>query len=294
MVQDASEFPLVSVVVASYNHAPYIEACIRSVLEQRYPKVELLVVDDGSTDDSVMRLRHLQARHDFDLRVQKNQGLVATLNEAIERARGQYIAPFGSDDIMLPQRLDLQVAHMQRHPETGICAGNIELIDSSGEPLPAKRQKRRPARRLDFDALFMNLQPGPPAPTLLFRREAIEKVGGFDPSVRVEDLFIELKIARAGYYIDVLAEVLARYRLHASNTYRNRRLMIETELAIYRHFDDHPQYHKVRENYLNSMFVKVAAEDRALARELQRQLPLRAYNLKTLKGWYRYLRGSSK
>lgn len=282
--------PLVSVIISSYNHAPYIEEAIRSVLNQTYPKIELLVIDDGSSDDSVSRIERLQRQFGFDFRAQSNKGLVPTLNEAVARARGEFIAPFGSDDIMLPDRLAIQVAHMlHAEDNVGICAGNVEMIDAQGNLLPPRRQKCHPARRLDFDSLFLNSCPGAPTPTLLFRRKAIEEVGGFDPRVKIEDLFIELKITRSGYVIDVLPEVLAQYRIHGTNTYKNRRLMIETELAVYRHFSDHPAYARVCRNYLNAMFVKVAAKDKALARDLLKQMPLRAYNLKTLKGLYRYL-----
>lgn len=92
LVDDGSQ-PLVSVIIASYNHEKYIEASIASVAAQTYRNVELLVVDDGSSDGSVELLRGLQAKYGFDLRVQQNQGLSRTLNEAIARARGNLIVP---------------------------------------------------------------------------------------------------------------------------------------------------------------------------------------------------------
>lgn len=228
LVDDGSQ-PLVSVIIASYNHEKYIEASIASVAAQTYRNVELLVVDDGSSDGSVELLRGLQAKYGFDLRVQQNQGLSRTLNEAITRARGNLIVPFGSDDIMLPQRLEKQVAHMWDKPEVGICAGNIEIIDSNGRVMPGKEQRKRdlPFRRLDFDDLFLDRKPGPMAPTLMFRREALEKVGGFDPDIRLEDVYIELAVTKAGYVIDILGEVLAQYRKHPTNTYKNARFMVD-------------------------------------------------------------------
>lgn len=186
--------PLVSVIIASYNHGPYIEQSIQSVLDQTYPNIELLVVDDGSTDDSVERIQRLQAAHGFDFRVQQNQGLTNTLNGAIARAKGSLIVPFGSDDIMKPDRIAIQVEYMDGKPEVGICAGNIELIDAEGNLYPEKRQRRDvPFRRLDFDDMFLERKPYPPATTLMIRREALDKVGGFDPSIRLEDLYIELE-----------------------------------------------------------------------------------------------------
>ena len=282
------EQPLVTVIIASYNHAPYVEAAIESVLAQTYPAVELLVVDDGSKDDSVKRIQALQRKHGFDFQVQTNQGLARTLNDCIARARGSLIAPFGSDDVMLPERLTKQVAYLQGRPEVGICAGNIAHIDGAGQSL-ARRDRERPFRRLDFEDIFCSDKAGAPAPTLLFRRDVLEQVGCFDPSIRLEDLLVELKITRAGYFIDVLPDVLAQYRVHGSNTYKNRRFMIETVLATYARFDDHPAYAETCARFLNSMLLKCARDDKLLARELLRRLSLRRWNTKTLRALGRLL-----
>ena len=277
--------PLVTVIIASYNHGPYIEQSIQSVLDQTYPNIELLVIDDGSTDDSVERIQRLQAQHGFDFRVQQNQGLTNTLNGAIVRAKGSLIVPFGSDDIMMPDRIAVQVAYMDGKPEVGICAGNIELIDAEGNLFPEKRQRRDvPFRRLDFDDMFLERKPYPPAPTLMIRREALDKVGGFDPSIRLEDLYIELKITHAGYFIDGLNVVMARYRKHATNSYKNHRFMIDSILSIYAQFSDHPLYDEVRYKFLNSMFLKTANRNRALARELLAQIPFKRWTGKTWRG----------
>ena len=280
--------PLVSVVIASYNHAPYIEECIKSILIQTYPHIELLVVDDGSTDDSVERIGRLQAEHGFDFQVQQNQGLTRTLNSAIARAKGELIVPFGSDDVMLPERLAKQVAYLADKPEVGICAGNIELIDSEGKLFPEARQRRDiPFRRMDFDDVFMERKPYAPATTLMIRKEALDKVGGFDPEIRLEDLAIELKITHAGYYIDCLGEVLACHRKHMTNSSKNHRFMIDSILRIYELYSDHPQYEFVRTRFLNSMFLKCSNRDRNLARDLLAQIPFKHWSKKTWRGLMR-------
>ena len=279
--------PLVTVIIASYNHGQYIEESILSVLNQTYPNIELLVIDDGSSDDSVERITALQNQHGFYFKVQKNQGLSSTLNDAIAMSKGSFIAPFGSDDVMVAERIALQVAHMAHAPEVGICAGNIEKIDAQSKV--KDRQRLRPARRLNFDDVFLQTKPGAPAPTLLFRREALEKVGGFDPKIRLEDLYIELKITRAGYFIDVLEPVLAKYRTHDTNTYKNLRFMIDSVLTTYALFSDHPQYPEVCNRFINSMLLKCARTDKPLARELFKRLPVSAWNSKTLRAAGRYL-----
>lgn len=282
--------PLVSVIISSYNHCLYIEDSILSVLHQTYPNIELIVVDDGSTDDSPERIKKLQSQYGFDFRVQPNQGLAKTLNDCIARSKGCLIAPLGSDDVMLPERIKTQVEYMQDKPEVGICAGNIETINSKGEAVP-KRNHERSFRRLDFEDLFLGKKRGGPAPTLLFRREALEIVGGFDPQVKLEDLLIALKITHSGYFLDVLPDVLAKYRVHGKNTYKNRRFMVDEIMKSYAEFKSHPDYPKVCAGFMNKMLLKCARKDKQLARELLGQLPLRYWNKKTLRAIGRYILG---
>lgn len=280
--------PLVSVIISSYNHEKYIEECLLSVINQSYPNIELIVVDDGSNDNTAKKIEVLQEKYGFSFHAQENQGLAKTLNSCIARANGEFVAPFGSDDVMLPERVATQVEYMQGKPEVGVCAGNIEQIDSRGNPLP-KRNKNRPFRRLDFDDIFCAKKDGAPAPTLLFRKDILLSVGGFDPQIEIEDLPILLKITKAGCFVDVLQETLAKYRVHETNTYKNRRLMIESVLKTYRQFEDHPSYPEACAKYLNSMFVKCAKDDKALAKELLKQIPLRRWTNKTLKGLMRLI-----
>ncbi|MFK0267368.1 glycosyltransferase family 2 protein [Pseudomonas asiatica] len=284
-----TDTPLVTVIIASYNHARYIEASITSVINQTYKNIELLVIDDGSKDDSPAVLKRLQEQYGFDLRCQANQGLARTLNDAIARAKGSLIVPFGSDDIMLPHRIATQVEYMNGKPEVGICSANIETIDQDGKVMGAREQRNRnlPFRRLDFDDLFLDRKPGPMAATLMLRREALEKVGGFNADIRLEDVYIELSIARAGYFIDVLGEVLAQYRDHPTNTFKNGRFMVDNVLRTFAVFSDHPQYEQVCMKFRNSMVLKYANRDKALSREVLSEIPLRYWNKKTLRGMWR-------
>ncbi len=234
-------------------------------------------------------LKRLQEQYGFDLRFQANQGLARTLNDAIARAKGNLIVPFGSDDIMLPHRIATQVEYMNGKPEVGICSANIETIDQDGKVMGAREQRNRnlPFRRLDFDDLFLDRKPGPMAATLMLRREALEKVGGFNADIRLEDVYIELSIARAGYFIDVLGEVLAQYRDHPTNTFKNGRFMVDNVLRTFAVFSDHPQYEQVCMNFRNSMVLKYANRDKALSREVLSEIPLRYWNKKTLRGMWR-------
>lgn len=189
---------------------------------------------------------------------------------------------------MLPHRVSTQIEYIIDKPEVGICGGNIELIDSDGALYPESRQGRDvPFRRLNFEDVFLERKPYVPATTLLIRREALEAVGGFDEDNRLEDLMIELKITRAGYYIDCIPVVLAKYRKHATNTYKNHKFMIKSILDTYARFSDHPEYEYVKYKFLNSMFLKVSNRDRELAKKLLKDIPFKKWNKKTWRGLLR-------
>jgi alpha-1,3-rhamnosyltransferase len=286
------EHPLVTVIISCYNHAPYVGEAIESVLAQDYPRLELLVIDDGSSDDSVARIRRLADVHGFDFHAQTNQGLTKTYNDALARAHGSLIVFFGSDDVMLPGRITAQVAYLAEHPGTGIVGGNSEFIDSNGDPLPDASQNQRNvgAQCLRFDDIFVPRKSlVPQIVTQMFRKNALDEVGGFNPDIRLEDLYIQLKITRAGYTIDRMPKLLARYRMHPTNTYKNPRLMAESFLATYADYAAHPAYGQIRARLVNSWFLKAVDRDSAFARQLLAQLPIRHWNFKTLRGVLRYV-----
>ncbi|MCZ2339761.1 MAG: glycosyltransferase family 2 protein, partial [Chitinophagales bacterium] len=156
----SDESPLVSIIVSCYNHEKYIEECILSVINQDYSNIELLVVDDGSSDKSIDIISRLKDKYGFYFLAQNNKGLTRTLNETIAKSKGEYIIPFGSDDVMLPHRVSAQIAYIKDKPEVGICGGNIELIDSDGALYPESRQGRDiPFRRMNFEDVFLERKP---------------------------------------------------------------------------------------------------------------------------------------
>ncbi|HEJ4688896.1 TPA: alpha-1,6-rhamnosyltransferase, partial [Pseudomonas aeruginosa] len=133
-----TDAPLVSVVAPCFNAEKYLEEALRSIYEQDYPNFEVIIVDDGSTDNSYAMLEQLQKVHGFQLYRQQNQGVSAALNFGLQHARGDYVATPDLDDIMLPHSLSVRAAYLDQHPEVGCVGALVIYIDSEGQE--TKRQ----------------------------------------------------------------------------------------------------------------------------------------------------------
>jgi len=278
----ADDKPLVSIIVSCYNHEAYIEDCVLSILKQTYNNVELIVIDDGSSDNSATILEQLQKEHHFYFERQANQGLTKTLNKAIKLAKGKYIAPLGSDDIILPNKTAIQVNYLEQRPDIAVIGGNILCIDEQGNVKPKQRHKGY--REVDFKTIFKQPKLIPAAPSVMIRASVLEEINGYNTECQLEDLYLWLKITQAGYPIAVLAEVVAHYREHASNTYKDYRFMTESLLQTYRYFSTEPGYEYIKYKTLITMFLKTSKKDTAYALSLLKKIPFKYYNMKVLRG----------
>lgn len=124
----------ITVLMPAYNAAPYIAEAIASVLAQSFTDFELLIINDGSTDDTVSIIASF---HDSRISVihQRNSGVAAALNNGLNKARGRYIARFDADDVCLPERLETQFAYMEAHPEYVITGSDAIYISETGDYL---------------------------------------------------------------------------------------------------------------------------------------------------------------
>jgi len=276
--------PLVTIVVPCFNHAQYIRECIDSILRQTYPNIELIVIDDGSSDGSAAILAQLAQQHGFYFEAQTNQGLTRTLNKALAMAKGKYFCNMGSDDVMLPNKTAVQVQFMEQYPQVAMCCGNALYIDENGDFL------RKPTRQLqhgfmDFEGYFGNTRAGVIAPSAMLRTSTLREVGGYDPDIRLEDLAMWLKLTHAGYQIGFVRDEILHYRKHPTNTSKNLRFMYESHMQTYAPYRDHPRYPGVINRYLISTLVAAAKRDQLeLARELAKKISPRFYDGKFLRG----------
>lgn len=202
--------PLVSIVIPAYNYASFLREAIESVLQQDYPRIELLVIDDGSTDGTRDLLASYGDRFWWD--TQPNAGQTATLNRGWRRASGDLLAYLNADDVLAPGAVAAAVAALGAQPDAVMSYCDFAIIDI------ASRETARHEMRAGVDLAWL-LRTGfaPFGPGSFVRRTAAEAVAGWDPSLRrVPDFDFSLRLARVGRFVHV-PRVLASFRVHEAS-----------------------------------------------------------------------------
>ncbi|MEH6388823.1 MAG: glycosyltransferase [Pseudomonas profundi] len=240
---------LVSVVVPCYNHAKYIQECIKSIVEQDYGDIELIVIDDGSSDGSADKIKELIAECQerfvrFEFRARPNKGLCATLNEAIEWCKGRFVSPIASDDIMLGSKISKQVSEFevrinQENRLVAIYSG-VEYIDECGDLIQARKGGRK---FFGFEEVILRSEFSP-TPTFMVLREELVAVGGFNSDYSLEDFYIRLRLTRGGGVFYVMGEELVKYRRHDENLSKNTDKMWDGIMQVLGEYKDDPFYRK--------------------------------------------------
>jgi glycosyltransferase involved in cell wall biosynthesis len=207
--------PRVSVILPTYNGSRTVVDAVRSILEQDWLDLELIVVDDASTQNIPMALAMFAG--DARLRILRNtanSGLAASLNNAISAARGEFIARMDDDDFSLPTRISEQVAFLEACPEVDVVGAGVEFYDSD---LNYLCDHLFPT---EHEAMIRFLRRGNPLahPSVMFRRSFIERAGGYDASLRrMEDLELWGRMAATSCYANI-GKVLLRHRVRSAKT----------------------------------------------------------------------------
>ena len=222
----------VSVVVPSHNHARFIEAALSSIINQTLAPAELLVIDDGSRDDSAAIIERTLKDCPFacELIVRENRGLSATLNEGFARVSGDYFAYLGSDDLWLPGFLEARVGLLERRPKAALAYGHAYYVDEQNRIIDSTADW---AHYADGDARDMLLQTiGPMSPTVLYRRAALERER-WDETSKLEDYDLYLRLSEHGEFA-FDPQILSAWRRHDSNVSWDQRLMLDEQLKAQR------------------------------------------------------------
>lgn len=248
--------PLVSVVVPCYNHEKYVKETIESIVNQTYKNIELIVIDDGSKDNSVKVIQELADKYGFIFIHRENKGLCATLNEGIMLSKGKYLCVCASDDIYILNKIEKQVAFMEQNSDYAMSYGKIIEFDENTE---IKIEIKNPRSGFIFDSLlFGNFIP---AVSQITRKEIFEDIGVFDENLYIEDWDMWLRIAEK-YKIGFIDEYLAYYRIHETNISKNFYQIIQAEEKILRKYEKNKYFRKALNKRKASWFLRLLKNKR--------------------------------
>jgi glycosyltransferase involved in cell wall biosynthesis len=207
--------PKVSVIVPAYNRARFVAAAVQSALAQTLPDFELIVVDDGSDDDTAAVVEAIRDPRIRFFRNERNLGIAATHNFALAAARGEYAAFLDSDDSMVARRLEWQVAYLDAHPDVALVGGAFRHMDQSGQPFGSRIRHATAPDHVAVQLLFrIEVWKGS-----VTGRTAALRHYGFDPGVPVADDYdLWVRMSAAGERLANLPQVLGYYRRHAQQT----------------------------------------------------------------------------
>lgn len=281
------QHPKVSIVMSSYNHAPYITEAIESAVHQTYDNIELIVIDDGSKDDSPKILKELQEKYGFYLECRTNHGLVPTLNYALKNlVSGKYVCILDSDDYWALDKIAKQVTVMEANPQCGLCHTPVYFIDKNSKIISDYNQPTKKEGDI-FEELLMgktNIADG----GVMVPAAIYEEIGYYDESIPLEDYQLWFKIL-AKYPACYLDEHLAYYRTHESNTSNDEKKMLGWEEMVINQWKEHPVFPRVKPEIYLRWFSKYAKYDKIKALKYLMEIA-GAKQIYTHKNFYKGLR----
>lgn len=230
---------LVSVIVPVYNRENYVGETLDSILQQTYKDIEIIAVNDGSTDNSLLVLKEYKEKYPGKIVIidQQNQGQVKSRNNAIMQANGEYIAFLDSDDLWLPEKLEKQIPLFVNN--VGLVYSGIYNIDDEGSIIDTELCQRDMRGDIYLKLLIKNRMTGG---TVVLRRDVIDKVGMFDVDfAAAENWDLWIRVCRY-YTADFVNEPLVKYRKHPGNMSKDGLLMLNIINDILKkHCSDEPE-----------------------------------------------------
>lgn len=224
VMADAAVGGKVSVVVPSYNHERYIEECLRSIMSQSAPPMELIVIDDGSVDGSFAIIERVLKECPFpcEFYTRKNRGLCSTLNEGVERAKGEYFAYLSSDDLWLSRFLDSRLRVLLKEQEAPLVYGHSFMVDERSRVTGRSYGWDLPSRATTREMLLFSFVPT--SSSILYRKSALA-ADRWNPDIKLEDFDLYLRLS-AGHEFAYDPNVLSCWRAHPENTSKQVELMV--------------------------------------------------------------------
>lgn len=231
-----SNFPLVSVICMNYNHSEFVIECLNSIKNQTYPSIEIIIVDDFSTDDSIEVISNWVETNEVVafLKNEHNIGNTKSFNKALKLVKGDYIIDLAADDVLNPKCIELQIDKFQNssYKNLGIVYGNAELIDEKGRHLsyyfPVDENLKLIKKRTSGDEYLRILAGGGAsmcAVSSMIKKEVYNKLNGYDESLFYEDLDFWIRASRI-YEFDFIDAPIVKKRVvensHGTKFYKKK------------------------------------------------------------------------
>jgi|GEM_PF-2793502 len=263
-----SEVPLVSVLVPCFNHESYVISCLESIKAQDYPRIELLIVDDGSRDNSYSVVSDWCSKNSerferLEWSRTSNNGITKTLSSLLGDSCGEYVAFCASDDALTPSSLTIRAKQLSGHPSVGAVFGRSQLMNNNGVVTSDDAARTLYGAKSAYyrsscikDELFFRWSMVGPAS--MYRRSALQIAGGIDTHYLAEDrsLYLRLMLCSDILYVD---QIVAKYRYHQQSVSRSAltRAPIQADIAKL-HISMAGRYSGLKRFYLASYKVDLA------------------------------------
>lgn len=215
--------PLVTILMPVYNGERFLREAIDSLLSQTYRNIEILIINDGSTDQSGEIIRSYQDKRIRYVVNERNSGLIFTLNRGLELATGEYLARMDSDDVCAIERIGKQASYLEQHPDIAIVATTIEMMDEAGKPLPPWTDDRN---NIHPEAIrrFLLKDNCIAHPSIMARTALLQRYRFQADQKEAEDYDLWLRLCADGHQIAKIDEPLLRYRVVATGLTRKEGL----------------------------------------------------------------------
>ena len=236
----------VSVIIPSYSHAPYIGQAIRSVLEQDWPDMDLIVIDDGSRDNSPQIIKDLlEGMQGCRYVLRENRGVIKTLNQGLEMVEGECVCFLSSDDYLRPGSLRVRAEHLEMNADCVAVYADGKVVQDSGETGKTLMSERMKNLFLAEDPIYEILKNKIHLPilTLMVRTPVLRSMSGFDCRYSVcEDMDIHTQLFLSGRvgYVDQFVHCYRRHKTNVSIVMRDR-LCVDRVLCYLKYRDEFPQ-----------------------------------------------------
>ncbi len=282
-----------TVIMPVYNAERYLSAAIESVLEQTYQHFQLIIINDGSTDSSGDVISRYQA---LDSRIislsQPNSGISKTRNRALEMAQTEWVALMDADYIMLPERLEQQLAFIEKHPSIRVASCRSIYIDENDHELG--RSVCHIKTPEDLNRLITQNQPiGLLDPGVLMHRQTIISIGGYRSQLSIAmDLDLWTRLAEQGHLILIQDAILMKYRLHSTSTVSSDSLQgfmnrdwIRSAMIARKEGKPEPSYEEFLQQWNSApLFSRLNRKRKMMAMVLYRRAGLRLVGRRWFRG----------